>query len=235
LNSLERAKQFLQGKASRLALAIAPLAAVALSIPAAHAGSVSPVVFGTGANCSSSAVSGSASCTSVQEASTGGNANANWVAFFGSGTSNASSAAIDFGISGGSVSGFLPAGNIPVSWVFDLSSPTSGSVGYTLFFELGVQPTVGPEYFPSFTFSSSAGSNSHVASSGSISVPTSGTVLFYDAVLDTSAPFSYSVNIPSGSTVNVNQVSATTPEPTTLLMLPGAAAILFLRRRKRTA
>jgi hypothetical protein len=45
----------------------------------------------------------------------------------------------------------------------------------------------------------------------------------------------YEIDIPGGSTLDLNPNPATTPEPSTLLLtIPGVGALLLLRRKKRS-
>ena len=153
--------------------------------------------------------------------------------------SNGSKGFIDFDVAEASGSGSIDVGSIPVSWLFSTSSLASeGLVNYTVSYDILIQTnSSGSTIDPTFTFSGTTALNSpSVHGSGSIAITQGGTVLGYEMSLDTTSNVSYSVDIPQGSTVNLNNTAlSAVPEPASLLMIPGAAAVLFLRRRKRKA
>jgi hypothetical protein len=72
-----------------------------------------------------------------------------------------------------------------------------------------------------------------VKGSGAITIPTGEDVVGYSIDLDTNADFSYGINIPGNASIDLNPQLTSVPEPSTLLLVPGAAALLFLRRKKR--
>jgi PEP-CTERM motif len=236
MNSLERAKRFVAEKASRLALTVVPLAALAVSAVPAKAATLNP------STCTAFATSGSASCSTIQVNPVGQNPQLNWIAFGGSGSAPFGGS-INFGISGGTADGgSISAGTVPVSWDFFIDPVmvtlkpgplvTSVEVSWSVFFNLNLDNTS----FPSFSMSGSAPLGSEVTGSGLISV-SGGSVNGYTMSLSTSSSLSYSVSVPLLTSVDLNPgTPAGVPEPSTLLlMIPGLAGALILRRRKKTA
>src|SRR5262249_39091216 len=114
LTSLEKAKQFLAQKASRLALTAVPLAALALT-PPAKANVIFDSGGGSGGGCFvSTPVGGSGGCGTFEQNPTGGNSQANWIALAGFGIAP-SGGVIRIGVSGGSTNSGSISGSIPVS------------------------------------------------------------------------------------------------------------------------
>lgn len=246
MNSLDRAKHFIAQKASRLALAAIPLAALAVSALPARA----TIIVGATFNPSTSCVvtgSGSGTCEIYQNSAIGGDSSGNWVALAGSGSQfNRSGGSLDFSASG-SASGILPAGTLPVAWDFSInpldvcvseskasaqtlcalaldSLDVNWNVSYQLLLNSGSL---------SFSQSGSGAIGSLVKGSGAITIPTGEDVVGYSIDLDTNADFSYGINIPGNASIDLNPQLTSVPEPSTLLLVPGAAALLFLRRKKR--
>jgi hypothetical protein len=227
MDSLERAKRFLAGKASRLAIAAVPLAALAVSVPA-KAGAILDTT-----QCYATGLSGGY-CTIIQAGPTGGNVQANWLQLYGQGAAyNASgSFALDFQpASGGFASGSFTASSIPVSWDFDVFS--SGSqVNWNVYYEFDEN-----DYSNIYSVSqsgSTTGSNSgtEVTGSASLAVPSGGSVNGYDIDVSFNSLSPFSVTIPSGSTADFNPASSV-PEPATLLMTAAGGVMLLLGRKKR--
>lgn len=232
MNSLERARQFLSQKASRLALAIVPLAALAISTPSAKAGSITATSgsFATIPDgCAVSGTGATGSCATIWEGPVGGNSNINWVAMAGNGSTDGTLTFTD----GNSGSGTLPAGSVPVSWLFDVNNLAvqDPTVNWTVTFSINTGSGS-----ISFSQSGSASTGSVVSGSGSIDNP-SLTELFTWSMSLSTAPsggsFPYSIVIPGLATMDLNPVSSV-PEPASLLLIaPGLGALLYLRRRKR--
>jgi hypothetical protein len=234
MNSLERAKRFLARKASRLALAVVPLAAVAISSSPAKANAVL-----TSDDCSVTV--GSGSCGIELSGTPGGNNHLNSAFLSTSGSTVLSvGGVVDF--SGGSPSGGASGsynGKVPVAWDFDIVTTTATNrvVAYTITFTLNGS---GGAVVASFTTSGSATSSSGgTAVSGTANIPTPGasTPIFgYTITLDTDNGNgkAYGIEIPADSTLDLNPLTST-PEPSTLLLtIPGVGALLLLRRKKRS-
>lgn len=236
MNSLERAQRFLAEKASRLALSVLPLAALAVSAVPAHANTTFNVGSGSGlGNCSAFSSSGSASCNSFQQNSVGGDPNANWVAMGGSGSMvSFSGGSMSFGISGGGASGSLGAGTVPVSWDFFLTNRSSsgGTVNWDVFFEVSFSGGEFPNYSLSGSTVLSGSGTTEVTGSNAITIP-GGNVTGYEINLFTvssgGSAIPFSVDIPGDSSLDLN---TGVPEPSSLLLV-AAGGLLFLRRKKR--
>lgn len=133
---------------------------------------------------------------------------------------------------GNSGSGTLAAGIVPVSWDFNVN-PVLGqdpiinwSVNFTI--DTGSGPAT-------FSQSGSASTGSTVTGSGSITIDSPVTLTGWSMSLNTSpsGSFTYGVQIPGLTTLDLNPQSSV-PEPASLLLIaPGLGALLFLRRRKR--
>lgn len=233
MNSLERARQFLAQKASRLALAIVPLAALAISTPSAKARPIttSGSFASNPGDCFVTGTGAAGSCGTSIAGAVGGNTNLNWIAMFGSGNAVGSGDTLDFSADAPG-SGTLPAGSVPVAWDFTVNQLTSQdpTVDWNVAFRI-VMSTTGSPY--SFTQSGSASTGSVVSGTGSIIIPSGGSLVSFIMDLNTSASgggFPYGINIPGGATLDLNPA----PEPASLLLIaPGLGALLFLRRKKR--
>jgi len=221
MNSLDRAKHFLAQKASRLALTVVPLAALAIASPPARAN----VVLSSGDNC---VVNGSGSCATSQQSATGGNPGINWIGMTGSGApSLVSGSGYFLGFSAsGSASGSLAAGTIPVSWDFNINAATDPTVNWRVFYEL-LLPSGG---FANFTTSGSAATGKTVEGDGSIRFP-GGTVDSYIIQLTATSADPFTITIPGSATLDLNP--SPVPEPSSLLMISAAGAWMILRRKKR--
>src|SRR5579863_3860828 len=123
MNSLERAKSFLARKASRLALAVVPLAAVAISSSPARAGTIVHLNSG-----SCNVVSGGGTCgTSLL--TPGGNSQINdFVSMFSSGSLSSvvsgSGSVLDVSATGAANSGAFSSTptTVPVAWDFSIEN-----------------------------------------------------------------------------------------------------------------
>lgn len=224
MNSLSRAKHFIAKKASKLALAVVPLAALAVATPAK-----ANVIFDVGSNCGAFFTGGSGSCFTGSPSASGGNSSAGWVQMFGTGfTADGNSGG--FFASGGA-NGALLAGSVPVSWDFSVTSG-SGAFFYDVFFDLFFSGgSVG------FDSSNVASAPTEITGSGSIILPSGGVgIIGYDIGLNTNAAnssFGYTLTVPGGSTLDLNPASGV-PEPATLLFTAvGGGMLLMLRRRKK--
>lgn len=232
MTSLERAKHFLAKKASRLALAVVPIAAVAISTSSAKAGAVLPSNDG----CFVVGSSTSGSCSSFQQGAVGGNSQMNWIAMAGSGIMDGSSGgSMTFVVSGSAATGSITSGSIPVAWDFSLTDVdgVNPSVTWTVTFTaLILTPTFETE---TFTLNGTAPTGgAPITGSGSFMVP-GGTVDGYVIELQTSSSGEFGVSIPGESTLdfNVGSTASSVPEPATLLLAPSAGVLLFLRRKRR--
>jgi hypothetical protein len=233
--SLQRAKNFLAAKASRLALAVVPLAAIAVSAVPAHAGSI--VVSGFSYNSCSVSDGGSGTCTITQANSTGSVTSLNALQLAGTGST--SSGSLSFGVTSAGAAGTVPGGNLPVSWYFQITDPNSDVIDWSIVAEVSTSSPSGSHLINP---SGSVSSTGWVQSSGNISLP-SGTINGYELELNlndvTHPGGTFSVNIPAGSTIdfnNTNTAGSGTPEPASLLLAGGGlASLAFLRRRKKKA
>jgi hypothetical protein len=235
---LERAKRFLAQKASRLAVVVVPLAAVALSSSPAKAGSIT---LTSGSGCVLDV------CT-VSTGTGGGYSGMNSIDLSTSGSVTAfhiGDYQLDFSANGGVTGGsgsISPGTEIPVSWDFVLLNPQlDPTVTWNITFSLndgsGRSET-------QYSYSAS-GSNATtltgttVSGTGDITIPASGggDITGWSITLDTSATGSYRVDIPGDLTLVLNSPgsSGAVPEPSSMLLtVPGMGALLLLRRKKRS-
>jgi hypothetical protein len=218
VSSLERAKLFLAQKATRLALGVVPLAALAVSAVPAQASTI----FQSGEAC----FAGTGTCSVSQTSAVGGNPQANWVALTGSGTSTSSSGSqiLDF-YAIGTDTGTL-TGSVPVYWNFTLNPSSGSTVSWT------VDETIyyGSSGAADFSANGNSSTPGQVTGTGSITIPGTIGVTGYRIELDTDGSIPYTVNIPAGS-LDLNPGGV--PEPATLFLVPGAGALLLLRRKKK--
>ncbi len=234
MNSLEKARRFLARKTATLALTILPLAAVAMP---AQAASVNFLSFNTGAclvgqSAGTSNLSTTGSC--VASSGTGGNSGANALSLSGNGqaTSEGGGVGLVFGSSGSATGSFT--GNLPVSWDFTVSSDASA-----IFYNLSISAftdSVGGS--GGSVFATSTGS----VASGTRVIGSSALFLFPDTLswsidltVSTSTGTSLNVDIPVGSTIDVNPNVASTPEPASFALLGLGTLALGLIRRRKTA
>ena len=226
MDSLERARRFLARRTSRLALTVLPLAALAITAPAAKADTTT---LATGSNCVVD--TGTGACGTTQEAAIGGNTGLNWVGLFSSGSLSSSGGQLFLTATGG-VSGseaFLASGNVPVAWDFNISPlPQDPAVDWTLTFQVNFSGG------GSSTFSTGANSATGDTVQGSGSISTSGgTVDGYQITLHAGGPSDFQINIPNASTLDLNPQLSAVPEPSSLLVISAAGALMILRRKKR--
>jgi hypothetical protein len=229
--SLERAKRFIAQKAHKLALAAVPLAALAVSMVPAHAGSLTPGTCNAFTN-----TSGSGVCFYGAAGVGGSVGDVTWMQMAGSGFTT-SGGFLDFGNSGSGVgTGTIAAETIPVSWLLSVSGSNLAADPVSFFLQIGVLISVSGGATNEFSFfqSGSWSTAGNQSGSGTFAVP-SGSIVGWDMTLSTSDSTSaYSINIPGGSTVDLNPASTATPEPGSILLMgAGGAAMLFLRRRKK--
>lgn len=230
MNSLEKARQFLAAKASKLAMTVVPLAALTVVAPVASQAAPVGVIFSQG-QCGVTSLDGS--CTTVATA-TGGSELANWIALSGStGPGSSGSATIyAFGSAGGSLEQGV---SLPVSWDFTILNPESlsGTAEWNVYFLLNL----GSGGTASFNQSGTAAIGDRVTGTGSITMDYFDNIVSYEFGVGTSSQTYYMLDVPSNSTLDLNPVASTgTPEPSTVTtLLGGAAGLFFLRRRKRTA
>ncbi|MBZ5605252.1 MAG: PEP-CTERM sorting domain-containing protein [Acidobacteriia bacterium] len=224
MDSLKRAKDYLARKASKLALAAVPLAALAVATPVAHAGTL----LSTPSSCFAG-TNGSGSCSVFEAGPVGGNSNLNWLQLSGTGTAPVSGGFVDFFGSGGAT-GVLPGGSVPISWDFFVTSPVSGgtNVSWGVFFALD-----GNFGFVSYSGSGVALTDTEITGTAFLTIPSGGNVTDWAMSITTSGSTTYSLNVPGGASLDLNPTSAT-PEPATIaLTVAGSGLILLLRRRKR--
>lgn len=234
MNSLERAKRFLAQKASRLALTMLPLAALALSTSPAKASA-------TLASGVCAVTDGLGTCTDTT-ATGGGNTGLNTIEVSTIEPAFSNINTLDF-LSLGAASGSA-SGEVPVSWDFVLlNAPADPTVSWNITFTLR-NGTGGSAQLYQFTQTGSGSTSALgtvVSGSGFISIPSGGgnDLTAWAINLNSNSPFgfdtdtNYSIDIPADATLVLNSpANSSVPEPSTLLlMLPGAA--LLLRRKKR--
>ena len=226
MTSLERAKAFVRTRACSLACAIVPLASLgSLAVPASATAILNPGSCSVTAQ-GASGISPSSACSS-SFISPGG------VNLFGDATSASFSGGaygLTFDWTGtGSGDATVP---IPVSYNFTIQPSDIGSVDYTLEFlvnsnlVLTVSGTTPPR-------------TDSTTINGSNLLDFVGTVQSYEVKLVASEPFGTGQNQvrvfapdPNGIQLNVAPV----PEPASwLLVLPGGALLLLMRRAKPTS
>jgi len=241
VSSLERAKKFLQNKAKALALTVVPLAAIAASALPAHA---TNLVFNPS--------SGSVFFQGTNGTFSGSNASQVQLATYNGVTGVEGSGAASFltGISGswsvfykmqGSVNSGAIDSPIPLFWLFNVNldglQPVDWDIALTL---NGFGVTLTPN--PDNPFGSFFGVGPH-AISGNALIPTNqDTITSYEVTLSLSgfangAHF-IDINIPAGSSIDINPVGAdqATPEPAAfLLVAPGLGILVLHLKRKKPA
>src|ERR1700733_472445 len=203
MNSLERAKHFLAQKASRLALAVVPLAAVAISSTPAKAAAML-----TSFNCD--VTTGSGSCGIELSDVSGGNIHLNSAYLSTSGSvilSSSGSLDLIRGSESGSVNGGTLTGTVPVSWDFALiTKPVTPdpTVDWTITFTLYESGGGTVVFSRSGSKATSTGSGSVVSGTGNIPGPAGAKIVGYTIALDTNSVNGndYEINIPVGSTLD---------------------------------
>jgi len=216
---LNQARGFIARKASKLAMAAIPLAALAIAVPAK---ATTVTLDGNGTdNCYASQ---SGICTLATN-STGGNTFMNQLVLTGATTSSSGGETNYANLSNsgsGTAMGTLPVGIVPVSWDFTISD-NLGPVGWSVQFFLDFSGG----YYQFFTSGTTSGGE--VTGSGSISIFAVQAITGYGIGVFASGGSAF--NLAAPLTIN-SQTSA--PEPGSLLLMgAGGAALLVLRRKKR--
>ncbi|MBV9746083.1 MAG: PEP-CTERM sorting domain-containing protein [Acidobacteriia bacterium] len=233
MDLLTRAKAFLKGKASKIALTVVPLAALTVAAPPSRASIVSGVTFEPGSCVVNPGTF--ATCSEFQTSPTGGDPGANWISV-ASGTITSQFGLVGVTASGNASGSVATPTNIPVSWDFKTTTAiTSGGAGsYDVLFQ--IVNSAGQPFL--FTQSGSFNFGTNVETTGTGVIPgVSGSIAHYLINLQASVPVgSFMLQIPGGSTLDLNpSPTVPTPEPSTLLLTGAGIAALLLRRKKKTA
>ena len=215
MNLLDRAKSFVVKKTSRLAKVAVPLAAVTIGSVAA-----SGATFMAG-SCSLDTLNGN--CSVTQESATGGNPAANWISVSATLTPQISGGYL---LASGSATGTLSS-NIPVAYDFTFS-PGNYDSGWILMIGLNSDSFVYTNY------GSSSGGQT-VSGSGVIDISTRTQITDYEFELSFGCLAACTVNVPANSSLDLNPTAPSVPEPATLVLVPGAGALLLLGARRRKA
>jgi hypothetical protein len=163
----------------------------------------------------------------------GGNPNANQVEVYTPSPYDSSlvggTPEVELTFDGTATGSFDTPQTIPVSWDFDITNNHPGrTVSWTLLIEI---LTSGPTYGDTFTGSVGSSANPQEVSGFSAISGVFGTVTGWEiqlTALGSAASDSFSLDIPGGATVNINPV---VPEPASLFLAAGGAALLLLRRK----
>jgi len=241
MNLLQRAKALIAEKATKIAIAVVPLAALVVFAPQAKA--TTSLTFGTTPSCIINAgISGG--CAAKQLLAQGGLSSTN--AIEGYTTADIFS---DFSNTiqftyGSTASGSLAsAQNLPVAWDFYVTSP-SGGVNWNIVFSLTSNTSCGPcalaappvvtyQVNPSGTAPANSSAADHVFGSTTFALPAGVLFSSYQVVFKATSTSSFFINVPQGTSLDFNPViSSPSPEPASLaLAAVGLAGILFRRRR----
>jgi hypothetical protein len=234
MSSLDRAKKFLANKARTLALAVVPLAAATSEIQAA------PLVLSTqGVNCTVTpyqAFTNSGSFCSVTSNGIGQVDGINWVSIFGNSSVMYAGGEdnyyeVSFYAQGSADQGESPSQFLPVSYDFTVGESFGNEViSWELMIALLDASSGG------YTYSVSGSGTGRFTGAGIInfgSLP----IMRWNASLRVGAlalsnEAGFFVDIPSGSTLDLNPVSGV-PEPSTWMLALTGGACLLLRRRVR--
>lgn len=227
MTSLDRAKRFLAARTAKLALTAIPLA---MAIPAAFGQGTTGFSFNTNSGCSVSP--GFGTCSVGQLSSTGGNPLGNWVDIFTNGLVSPSSGSLTVSTNEGASGTVSSTESIPVSWDFTLS-PFAAEQPQTTFstgtFDVSL------EWFLNGTdiLTKDLGTLSGGTYMGSSSFTISGgtTLSSYRMAMVLTNDFGYNLNVPGGTSIDLNNVAGT-PEPASFL-LTGAGLLGLLRRFRR--
>jgi len=256
MNSLDRARRFIGNKATKLAIAIVPLAALTtIAPPAARAGSL---VFSPSATCavSDGSPNSGGSCVVSQANTVGGDPNGNWLQLYTPAPINAFSPQtqqpdpiVELGVSGGGASGTVSSGEmIPISYDFfinrteeffsaideiNATESANWNVSFDIYGSGGSCNSGSSLCVTEFYKSGSALIGSEVTGTGFVTIGAGGgTVSSFNINLEVNSESDFSVTIPSGETLDLNPVAA--PEPASVLLAgAGGAFLLFLRKRRR--
>jgi hypothetical protein len=236
LNLLERAKGYVAAKASKIALTVVPLAALAAITVPAHATAVSGVTL-IPTSCVVSI--GSGSCTDDQASTIGGNTHANWLELFTTGAVSPGGGNDEVLLfASGSASGLFSSGQtIPVAWDFFINGNSGGTVNWDVLFQVFTS-SGSSSIDPSNTADiPNGGPATEVQGTSSLFVGAS-SITGYGLQLTVIGPNSdpYSVTVPGGGTIDFNQsTQSATPEPSSLaLAVSGLLGLLVSRRKKRS-
>ncbi len=215
MNLLDRAKSFIAQRTSRLAMVAALLSAVTIGSAATVQAS-----FGAG-SCSLTQLNGN--CSVTHESATGGNPATNWISVSATLTPQISGGSL---FASGSATGTLSS-NIPVAYDFTFSPGTYDS-GWILMIGLNSDSFVYTNY------GSSSGGQT-VSGSGVIDISAPTRIRDYEFELTVGCLAACTINIPANSSLDLNPIAPSVPEPATLVLIPGAGALLLLRARRRNA
>ena len=231
MSSLDRAKRFLQNKTKTLALTVVPFAALIALTPPAKASVLSfdpstPTLTQT-------APSGSFITSNLSSVVLG----VSGVAGSGNGTLTngiSGSWSMIFDMAGSANSGSFIA-PIPVDWLFNFTS-TTGSFSWALSFKLNGNSV---DLVPSPDAVSGIISDSTQQIAGTALIPVvAGPITSYDFQLQittlSTTLGTFTLDIPAGSTLDINPVDSSAPEPSAFfLAAPGLALLLLKSRRKQ--
>jgi hypothetical protein len=237
MSSLDRAKQFLQNKSRTLALSVVPFAALVALAPPAKA---SLLVFAPGTpTMSTTAPSGSLVTNNLSSVALTVLNGVTGVAGSGNGT-------LTNGISGSWTMSFDMAGTvnegaittpIPVDWLFNFTSNVNTTFTWALNLKLNGSPvTLTPS--PDAVSGSFFGFGPTQISGTALIPVEGGPITSYDLLLQIGnstggSVGTFTLDVPAGSTLDINPVGAA-PEPSALfLAAPGLAFLLLKSRRKQ--
>jgi hypothetical protein len=235
MSSLDRAKQFLQNKSRTLALTVVPFAALVALAPLAKA-SVLSFAPGTPTLTQTSA-SGSLATSNLSSVALDVLNGVSGVAGSGNGTlTNGTSGSwtLSFDMAGSANGGIISA-PIPVDWLFNFTSNVGASLPWSLTLKLNGSPvTLTPS--PDAVSGTIPGFGSQISGTALIPV-VEGPINSYDFLLQINSGFptvgTFTLDVPAGSTLDINPVSST-PEPSAFfLAAPGLALLLLKSRRKQ--
>jgi PEP-CTERM motif len=250
LSSLKRAISFVQCKARVIALTTVPLASLVGITAPARAGNVGPpttlVLDPSGTDtCSvvsnTGTVSNGASCTIAQLALAGNGVAG--IQEYGNATVTSTSdsiVSVDFKIANGTTNGGLPVTAIPASWLFTITdSNPSAILVWSLVFSGNGTPEIESGTPPGSPTAATSGVAVSGTATSNIELVLPMTAYEMDLnVTDMRAIVgeTLTVNIPNGSTIDINSSAAAgVPEPGTFALLGCALAALgsLAWRRKR--
>ena len=233
MSSLDRAKKFLQNKTRTLALTVVPFAALIALTPPAKASALSfdpstPTLTQT-------APSGVFNTSNLSSVALGVLNGVSGVAGSGNGTLTngvSGSWTMTFDLSGTANSGsfFAP---IPVDWLFNFTSSTS-SLAWALSLKLN-GTTVALVPSPDAVSGVLTTGTQQIAGAALIPV-FAGQINSYDLQLQITTQGAtqgtFTLNIPAGSTLDINPVSST-PEPSAFFLAAPVLGLLLLKSRRK--